>query len=143
MTTTAGGSPGLTAPRPAQDDARQDTEQRHTARAAELDTRPTRTAPQEAFRICRRSRSVQVLTRKDVDNAQPLAHISHVKSETVEQRLKHLETPAFNRALAALMQYRPMGLRTVGNYEDWITANVDHDAALAWRAYKELEALIP
>ena len=63
--------------------------------------------------------------------------------KTTEQRLKDLETPAFKRALDALIAKRPLNLCTVGQTDGWITRNVDAEAATAWRAYKDMEDLLP
>lgn len=63
--------------------------------------------------------------------------------KTIEQQLRDLETPAFNRALSALSAQRPLNLCTVGQTDGWITRNMDAEAATAWRAYKEVEDLLP
>ena len=63
--------------------------------------------------------------------------------KTIEQQLKDLETPAFKRALDAMTSKRPMGLCTHGQTDTWLKYNVDAEAATAWRAYKDVEDLLP
>jgi hypothetical protein len=63
--------------------------------------------------------------------------------KTIEQRLKDLETPSFKRALDALTIKRPMGLCNQGQTDSWLKNNVDAEAATAWRAYKDVEDLLP
>jgi hypothetical protein len=60
-----------------------------------------------------------------------------------DDRLRELETPAFNEAYAALSRDKcRLKLITVGQVDSYLRLRVSEEAALAWRAYKALEDAI-
>lgn len=72
-----------------------------------------------------------------------LEELESQEEALVRRELKKLETPAFLRAYNTLTENRPIGLTTVARMEQWLTDNVDIEAAAAWRAYKDLENTMP